>query len=182
MTSAVTNFSQTAGGDSGIRRIGQGRSGQRRSLPEAAGHPDAEPGPAEPARQRAGDEPAGADQYRQRHREAEYDGAGTVRPVRADAGAAGRCIGWPRGGCCRQPAVDRQWRRTGRLRAVRCCRFGQRRGAGTERPGRRYAESGRTKRRPAQLRLAGRQRHRRQRPELSGQPRPPAASRVRRPR
>jgi flagellar basal-body rod protein FlgC len=47
------------------------RSRQRRPLPEAAGRADAEPGPAEPAGQRAGHQPDGADQHRQRHRQAE---------------------------------------------------------------------------------------------------------------
>ena len=42
----------------------QQRRRQRRPLPEAAGHADAEPGPAEPDGQRAGHEPDGADQHR----------------------------------------------------------------------------------------------------------------------
>jgi hypothetical protein len=40
-----------------------------------------------------GDEPDGADQHRQRHREAQSHRAGAVEPVRAAAGGAGRLAG-----------------------------------------------------------------------------------------
>ena len=64
------------------------RRRQRRPLPEAAGRADAEPGPAQPDGQRAGHEPDGADQHRQRHRQAQHHGAG---PERASSCRCRRC-------------------------------------------------------------------------------------------
>ena len=89
-------------------------------------------------------------------------GAGPVEPVRADAGAAGRVAGRPR----RASSPATSWsvaerRRPRRLRARRRRRQRQGRDPRRRRRGRRHARPGRAGQRPAQLRLAGRQRRRR---------------------
>ena len=103
------------------RRAGKER-GQRhrhvRPLPEAAGRAAAEPGPAEPDGQRAGHEPDGADQHRQRHREARHHGAEPLEPVRSHAGTARRGAGRARRGHRRQQARHR--RRRGARAASNC--------------------------------------------------------------
>ena len=133
-------------------------------LPEAAGRADAEPGSAQPDGQRAGDEPDGADQHRHRHRQAQRDGARPVRPVHAAAGGAGRVAGRPRRDRAGQQArIDRRSAvGQGGFELDRRRRRGQGRDPRAER--RRSCDTlnlGAAERRPAQLRLAGRQRRRR---------------------